>query len=267
VKLTLTFVYAGVLVVLLAVGYVLWINSDGEPSRTVQYGKEIEREKMEQTLTKDATGPQKSSPSVKVETKHPTSIMLDAPLINQNPQLDNGCEITSLTMMLQYAGVAVDKMELAKAMPKDKTPLKRDRKGNIVYWGNPNSGFVGDVTGKNPGYAIYHGPLYVFTRFYLKTAVDLTNSPYKKLEQKLAQKKPVLVWTTNHYDVPRTWQQWDTPSGPIRTTREEHAVLLVGYDSKYVYVNDPLSYRKQQRIDKNKFKRGWQALGRQAISY
>ncbi|WP_245823049.1 C39 family peptidase [Lactobacillus terrae] len=31
------------------------------------------------------------------------------PLINQNPELPNGCEITAITMMLNYAGVNVDK--------------------------------------------------------------------------------------------------------------------------------------------------------------
>lgn len=268
-KRALTFIYVGVLIAVLAIAYFLWMNTDGAggDERSVRYGNDVEQQRLAKTPTKDAGGPQKVAPSIKVEKKHPASVMLDAPLINQNPELDNGCEVTSLTMMMQFAGIKVNKLELARAMPKDKTPIQRNKSGTIVFWGNPNSGFVGDVTGKNAGYAIYHRALYIFTRLYLKSAVDMTNAPFIKLEQKLAQKKPVLVWTTNHYDAPKKWQTWDTPSGPIRTTREEHAVLLVGYDKKYVYVNDPLSYRKQQRIEKTRFLRGWEALGRQAISY
>lgn len=44
------------------------------------------------------------------------------PLISQRPELPNGCEITAVTMMLQYAGAKVDKMQLAREMPRSSNP-------------------------------------------------------------------------------------------------------------------------------------------------
>ena len=58
----------------------------------------------------------------------PTQLAVN--LIKQMPELPTGCEITAVTMMLQYAGQPVDKVTLAHEMPYDASD-----------W---NKGFVGD---------------------------------------------------------------------------------------------------------------------------
>jgi uncharacterized protein YvpB len=204
--------------------------------------------------------------TVAKQTK-PKSVILEAPLILQKPGLYNGCEVTSMTMLLLYANIDANKMKLAAAMPKDPTPLQLNKNGTIRYWGDPNVGFVGDVTGKRRGYAINQKAMFPFLKKYISRAVNLSGKYYPSLEAKLAEKRPIVVWTTVHYDRPWSWVEWNSPTGKVRATFQTHAVLLVGYDEKYVYVNDPLSSQKKKRIDKAKFIRGWEAMGRQAITY
>jgi uncharacterized protein YvpB len=195
------------------------------------------------------------------------SIMLTAPLVKQNPELPSGCEITTLTMLLQFYGIKKDKMQLASEMKYDTTPMKTDANGNIVYWGNPNSGFVGSISGQAKGFGIYHTALIELLRKYIPTAVDLTQKSFDVLQRHIASGIPVEVWTTVDYLEPAAWVEWDSPLGPIRTTFAEHAVLLVGYDKDNVYVNDPLSGKSSVRIDKSLFVQTWESMGSQAITY
>jgi uncharacterized protein YvpB len=204
------------------------------------------------------------APIVKVRM---TSAMLSVPIISQKPELSNGCEITSLAMMIQYYGLNKSKLDLLPDMIYDKTPVKMDSNNKIIYWGNPNLGFVGDVTGRNIGFGIYHTPLLELLKKYIPTAIDLTGKSFEALEDKIAEGIPVEVWTTIKYQESVDWIEWDTSIGPFRTTFSEHAVLLVGYDKDNVYVNDPLSGLSQVKIIKALFIRTWELMGKQAISY
>lgn len=208
-----------------------------------------------------------AAPAVASAPPKQTSVILDAPVFKQYPELPSGCEITSLSMLLHYAGVAKTKMDLLPEMKRDTTPIKRDGNGNIVYWGNPNRGFVGDITGKSRGFGIYHTALLDLLKKYIPDAKDLTKSSYDTLEDQIASGVPVVVWTTIDFQVPSNWVVWDTPDGPIQTTFMEHAVLLVGYDEENVYVNDPWTGKAKAAINKEQFIKTWEAMGRQALSY
>ncbi|TNJ67148.1 hypothetical protein FE784_06280 [Paenibacillus hemerocallicola] len=218
-------------------------------------------------LAEAANGMNGSAPEVKEPVKpKPPSAMIDAPAVKQLPELPPGCEIVSLTMLLNFYGVNKSKMELVDEMVKDPTPAKW-QKGAIVYWGNPYSGYVGDVTGKSRGFGIYHTGLFPTLQANVPTAVDLTGSEFDAIERQIADGKPVIVWTTIDFAIPKKWVTWDTPIGPIETTFMEHAVLLVGYDEQHVYVNDPLSGKKAHKLNKEQFLATWDAMGKQALSY
>lgn len=207
------------------------------------------------------------------QTKNPIqkmeSVLLSVPLVKQLPELRNGCEITSLTMLLQYYGVKKEKMELVPELIRDKTPIKKDKNGKILSWGDPNEGFVGDITGKSIGYGVYHKPLFLLLKNYIDSAIDLSGSSLNELELKLSKGSPVVVWTTVNYVAPakKDWRTWKSPTGTVKATFKEHSVLLVGYDKDHIYLNDPLSGEKQVKVEKATFLSGWSAMGKQAISY
>lgn len=196
-------------------------------------------------------------------------VMLDAPLDNQMPELPRGCEVTTLDMMLQYAGVKVDKITLAKQIKKDNTPYQEI--SGIIYFGNPHNGFVGDMySRKNPGYGVYHEPVKELAEQYLPGRVrDLTDSSFDTVLQYLDKGRPVWVINNNMFDaIPlEKWQTWNTPQGKMSITYEEHSVLVTGYDEKNIYFNDPLSDVKNEKVPIKNFIRGWEQMGRQAISY
>ncbi len=194
---------------------------------------------------------------------------LKVPLILQNPELPRGCEVTCLAMLLQYAGVPVDKMTLAEEIKKDPTPYQI-KKGKI-YFGDPYYGFVGNMyTLRQPGYGVYHGPVRELLEKYMPgCTIDLTGCAFEDILLFISEGVPVWA-VANATFAPltaREFQTWHTPQGPVEISYREHAVLLTGYDAQYVYFNDPLSSRKNKRADRAKFTAAWEQMGCQAVSY
>lgn len=195
------------------------------------------------------------------------SVVLDAPIYRQHPELPSGCEITSLSMLLNFAGVAKTKMDLLPDLPRDTTPMTKNPDGSPAYWGDPNVGFVGEISGKARGFGIYHGALIKLLQQYLPEGVDLTESSFEDLEARLSNGIPSVVWTTIDFNVPSSWVTWNSPTGAVKTTFMEHAVLLVGYDQENVYINDPWTGNAKYPVNKTQFIETWEAMGKQALSY
>ncbi|MDF2614541.1 MAG: hypothetical protein K0S71_2327 [Clostridia bacterium] len=195
-------------------------------------------------------------------------VLIDVPIISQMPELQNGCEITSLAMLLQHAGIKVDKMALAQEIKKDKTPLLHDEEGNMKQWGNPSDGFVGDITGKNDGFGVYPKPMIELMETYIPgRSVDLTKQPFETLLESIDQGNPVIVWVTARFKAPKEYREWEKNGNKIKATFDEHAVLLVGYDKKYCYINNPFNGKKNQKVKKDTFMKIWGIMGNMAVSY
>lgn len=194
-------------------------------------------------------------------------VLIKAPAESQFPQFYNGCEVTSLSMLLNFEHIAVDKLMLAAQLPRTTTPLVTDSDGQIVSWGDPNVGFVGSMTGKQPGYGVYHAPIAALMRRYLPhDTLDMTGSRFTSLLAVLRTGRPVIAWTTMTFSPTVPWIVWQSPEGPVRATMYEHAVLLVGYDSTDVFVNNPLGGIQDERVPIGAFRATWDDMGRQAIT-
>ncbi|MGG0205738.1 C39 family peptidase [Bacillus mycoides] len=191
-------------------------------------------------------------------------MLSNVPLIQQLPELDRGCEVTSLAMMLQYAGVSVDKMKLANEIKKVNFMEDGVR-------GNPNEGFVGNIyTFSESGYGVYHGPLFQLAKKYLPNkAVDLTGKSIEESYKNVKAGHPVVMITNATYAPldEDEFTTWETNSGDVSITYNQHCVVLVGYDKESVYIRDPLDDSLDVKVPRGKFEQAWVQMGSQAISY
>ena len=196
-------------------------------------------------------------------------VLIPVAVQSQLPLLPNGCEVTSLSMLLTAAGTPVDRAVLAKEQPTDATqPTFSGARGNlagIATWGDPEDNFVGNVAGTY-GYAIYHRPLAKLLDSKLPgRAKDLTGGSFSDVVRQVDSGTPVLLWGTTTSRPTDQWVTWNGPHGPVRATFQEHAVLLVGHTANKLIINNPLS-GVQETVDPEPFIAAWRQLGRQALT-
>lgn len=98
---------------------------------------------------------QKSSTQKTKKTKEKAEVLLDVPLESQfdSPSLENGCEVTSLSMLLSFYGYETTKNQLAEQL--DYVPVFNADGTH----GDPNEGFVGDISGGDWAMVVYVPPV------------------------------------------------------------------------------------------------------------
>ncbi|MCY0870267.1 MAG: C39 family peptidase, partial [Firmicutes bacterium] len=197
----------------------------------------------------------------------PPSALLRAPIVSQFPEYKNGCELASLDMLLRFAGLDVSMAQLVAEVPRANGAYTLAVDGAIRSWGDPADGFVGSVRGIGPGFGVYHAPIaHLLARYLGGSALDLTGGSFAAVLGAVAQGRPVIAWTTVTFSVPHHWLHWESPQGFVRATMNEHAVLIVGYDAKDVFVNNPFDGEAAEAVDRARFEQSWIAMGRQAVT-
>lgn len=212
------------------------------------------------SITKSIEGKEFLEDFFNIEKKE---ILKGVPHISQLPELQRGCEVTSLTMLLQYEGIEADKMTLAEQI--HKIPF---RDANYVR-SNPYDGFVGDIyTFSKSGYGVYHGPVAKLAENYMPGKIkDITGQSIDSVFELIDTGSPVWVIINSTFaPLPESeFTVWETNTGNVKITYKEHSVLIVGYDEESIYINDPLASDGYKAVPRTPFENAWIQMGSQAI--
>ncbi|MGG5372465.1 hypothetical protein IGI67_004137 [Enterococcus sp. AZ196] len=194
-------------------------------------------------------------------------LVLDVPLESQfdGDALENGCEVTALSMLLQYYGYDTNKNELADEL--DYQPLFTDS-GNH---GNPHLGFVGDITGGDEAMGVAVEPIAKLAKEYVGDdyrVIAGEKASFNKIIDVVASGKPVWIVATVDFQVPKDddWLLWETDQGSMYVTPLIHSAVITGFDREknIVYVNDPYGYQNRE-VDWSDMKKIYQESDQQSL--
>lgn len=165
----------------------------------------------------------------------------------QMPELPTGCEITAMTMALNYYGFNADKVTMAtEYLPVAAADFYYGSDGKL-YGPDLNSYFVGDPTTEG-GYVCGTAAIVKGTNDYLKgqnsslRAVDKTGISTDELYSLVDKNIPVVVWVTISMNDRAEVQGWYTESGNyVEWSTNDHGAVLIGYTEDSVTIADPIS--------------------------
>lgn len=189
-----------------------------------------------------------------VTTVKPENVQLPVANIFQNPDLPNGCEVTSLSIVMNYKGYAVDKCDMAdNYLPKCST-----LEGNpeIEYLRNPRKKGGTD------------GGFYCFATCICNTIdnynnangteisyENLTGSDVSRLYEEIDKGNPCVVWGTLKWRTPKKYN-----NGLYSNL---HCMVLSGYTNATVTIIDPIY--GDTVINRNTFETVWCQMGQRAV--
>lgn len=198
-----------------------------------------------------------------------SSWKVDTPIINQNINLPNVCEIVAATMLLNYYGFNISSIDLSKGYLLKKEVYVKDGK---LYGPNPALYYAGDPTSKTNGWGVFAPAIVKAINNYLLDQEE--NGLYYNASELghalniLAMyQKPVIIWISTNYEPIEKLSVWNSYDGKSSYyyPNKSHTVLLVGEDEDYYYINDSLKPTEVQKVVKEKLEAAFDSNGRQAI--
>ncbi|MED4014562.1 C39 family peptidase [Sutcliffiella cohnii] len=190
------------------------------------------------------------------------------PTLIQTPELPNGCEITSLTTILNYYGYGVSKTVMSdNYLPKKPFTFTDGKR----FGPNPHQYYVGEPRSQHGGWYSFAPPIAEAGNMYLEEqgstmrAIDITGTSKEDIIYFINKGIPVVVWTTLDLSPPRFNYNWflqeDGQNYDAKTNL--HVVVLNGFTDDKVHVMNPLI--GQVTYDAEAFFRVYEQMGQHAI--
>lgn len=226
---------------------VIYNSDDQQGEKAGSYEvTEMESETQSETV---AVGLESTQISAEVKKSNSATQLTDFDIIEQYPELPTGCEITALTMVMNYYGYQVNKVTMAlDYMPKVQVEFYRSEDGRLMGPDLENF-FVGDPT-EETGYICGTGAIVTAANRYLAdvgsdlTAAAMKNVQPEKLYDLIDQGIPVVIWCTINMEDRAETDGWYREDGTyMEWSTNDHGAVLIGYDEDTVTVADPIYSR------------------------
>ena len=164
-------------------------------------------------------------------------VKLEVANLLQNPELPNGCEITSLTTVLNFYGFNVTKTVMSdNYLPK--SDINKD------FW----KVYIGDPR-RNDSFGCYAQPITDAANKYLGEqgsnlkAYNNSYTPFEDLLSEVQKGNPVIMWGTLDMRQPYYSYVWTRSDGErYQWITPEHCFVLIGYDLEKgtAIISDPM---------------------------
>lgn len=193
----------------------------------------------------------------------PRKAELDTKVILQNPELPEGCEVTSLAIILNYFGFKITHTDLADNY------LPQGKVGEVSFYeyniGNPRE--KGEAWGCYAPVIVKTANSYLSEQGTNYRAYNYTGYDVRKLYYEVSCGRPVVVWTTMRFAEPRTSSPWIVDGKKLYWKYPLHCVVLSGYDfdAETVTITDPLS-PKPITVKMSLFEQRFRQMESQAVT-
>lgn len=186
----------------------------------------------------------------------------------QEPELPNGCEITSLAMVLTASGSPADKLDLSRQCLACR-PFYFE--GEQRFGADPEEYYVGDPESKKGGWYCFENPIvqagnaWLYSAHSDKQAKSVTGLSEQELKKYAKAGTPLVVWVTQHYETPRKSSfNWQLEDGELYSPYANlHCVVLAGMEKGCYKIANPLA--GWETVEPDVFWACFDAMGRRAV--
>ncbi len=194
--------------------------------------------------------------------------ILEVPYIDQTEKYPTGCESISAVMLLQYLGYAVTpEAFIDRYLSKRELEFRQGR----LYGPHPDDAFIGSPYNNEKGsYGCYAPCIAAALRRIVGERYEVRverGQPLEALCAYIDKGMPVVLWATLKMEPSSPGLSWrlSDREEQFQWINHQHCLLLVGYDEKMYYFNDPWQNAGRIGYDRDLTEKRYLELGAQAV--